>query len=159
MTVILTFLLGLFSGFWIHAITIKVSFKQRTIDNKIKVYDSIITHWVKMRNFIFSAGEITQETFRQFDMIYGESQTFIGEAVLVSEDVRLVEDINSLNERFYRAGWAGMSHEQVNQTMEDIKQQAIEIISRMRDDIKMSTRFDREDLYHIVSGLFRSKEK
>ena len=37
--------LGGVGGYLVHALSMKVSFKQRTIDNKIKVYDMIITHW------------------------------------------------------------------------------------------------------------------
>ena len=47
------FLLGVLGGFAAHTVTMKVSFKLRTIDNKIKVFDSLIGTWVKMRNFIF----------------------------------------------------------------------------------------------------------
>ena len=50
----ITLLIGFALGFFLHLIIMKISFKQRTIDNKIKIYDSIITSWVKMRNEIFN---------------------------------------------------------------------------------------------------------
>lgn len=87
------FIIGAIGGYLIHAISMKVSFKQRTIDNKIKVYDTIIAHWVRMRNFIFHDLQ-KQDAYLAFDKIYGDSQTFIGESILVSEDIKLAEDIN-----------------------------------------------------------------
>lgn len=48
MNQILLVLLGALGGFAVHAVSMKVSFKQRTIDNKIKVYDALIGTWVKM---------------------------------------------------------------------------------------------------------------
>lgn len=97
--------IGAFGGYLVHAISIKVSFKQRTIDNKIKVYDAIIAHWVKMRNFVYHKLLQNPQSYEEFNKLYGDSQTFIGEAVLVSEDNVLVDDINDLNERFYQIDW------------------------------------------------------
>ena len=98
---IVWFILGLVGGFVINSITMKISFKQRTIENKIKVYDSIIAHWVRMRNLIYAClvygpTRINPRDNTDFDRIYGESQTFIGEAILVCEDKKLTEDINSV---------------------------------------------------------------
>ncbi len=145
-------IIGAIGGYLIHAISIKISFKQRTIDNKIKVFDAIIAHWVRMRNFIFHDLRQKPNALLEFDKIYGESQTFIGEAILVSEDVKLAEDINSLNERLYRTNWRDRPEEEINSDMEDIKNQAIAIIKRMRDDISKSTILEFGDFLHILSG-------
>lgn len=153
-------LFGGVGGFLIHSITMKVSFKQRLIDQKVKVYDALIAHWVKMRNFIYTHHtgvpnpELPYEVIREFDQMYGLSQTFIGEAILVCEDSQLAEDVNQLNEDFYRKEWHLLSLEQANEEMENLKLRAIGIISRMREDIKASTRFERKDFSHIFSGLF-----
>ena len=66
-------------GFFTHMVTMKVSFKQRTIDNKIKIYDLIITAWVRMRNVIVTQHTTQEKQFR-LNEIYGESQAFIGDS-------------------------------------------------------------------------------
>lgn len=142
--------LGGVVGYLAHAISMKVNFKQRTIDNKIKVYDMIIAHWVRMRNFIYHSGVLNDlNAHEEFDKLYGDSQTFIGEAALVSEDNDLVEDINKLNEHFYRTNWQKLDQDKINEQMEDIKKLAINIIKRMQGDIKRSTVFEFSDFLHI----------
>ena len=69
--------------FLTQLMTMKISFKQRTIDNKIKVYDAIISQWVKMRNFVYGVLLVDPRRLGEFDAMYGQSQAFIGEAVLV----------------------------------------------------------------------------
>lgn len=147
---------GAFGGYLLHAVSMKVNFKQRTIENKIKVYDAVIGLWARMRNFIFHElmpRRSSPNVMMEFDKVYGESQAFMGEAVLVSEDQKLAEDINALNEQFYRTGWLDLSHEQVNATMEDMKIRAFDVIKRMREDIKKSTVLERSDLIHIWGGI------
>lgn len=90
--------------------------QERTIDNKIKVYDSIISSWIKMRNLIYRKTENnTDPSTKWFDLdqVYGESQTFIGEIFLVSDNVQLAQDINTFNEKFYRSEWHKLSIEQL----------------------------------------------
>lgn len=151
--------LGGIGGYLVHAVSMKVSFKQRTIDNKIKVYDSIIAHWVRMRNFIYHSGIFKDpNSYIEFDKLYGDSQTFIGEAVLVSEDSALVDEINALNERLYRTDWRKLDHSKINEQMEEIKKVALSIIKRMQSDIKRSTVLEFSDFLHIWRGL-RNKAK
>jgi len=145
-------LIGAIGGYMVHVINMKVSFKQRTIDNKIKVYDAIITHWVRMRNFIFHELLPRPNAHPEFDKLYGESQAFIGEAILVSEDYKLTEDINALNERLYRTTWHDFTPEIINLEMEDIKAQGMIIINRMRGDIKKSSILELSDFLHIFTG-------
>ena len=141
----------------------KVGFKQRTIENKIKVYDALIVQWVKMRNFIYSfhPGEPAEnypvEAIQKFDQMYGESQQFIGEAILVCEDVALTTDINNLNEKIYRTEWHQLPQIGANETMEQIKVDAINVIARMREDIKRSTRFEWQDFVHMFRGFKNEK--
>lgn len=150
--------LGGIGGYLVHAVSMKVSFKQRTIDNKIKVYDSIIAHWVRMRNFIYHSGIFKDPNcYMEFDKLYGDSQTFIGEAALVSEDNVLVEDINTLNERLYRTDWQKLEHGKINEQMEDIKKLALAIIKRMQNDIKRSTILELSDFMHIFYGICKTK--
>jgi len=147
-------IIGAFVGYMVHAISMKVSFKQRTIDNKIKVYDAIISHTIRMRNFIIHDLLLKQDGYSEFDKLYGESQTFIGEAILVSEDQKLAEDINSFNERLYCTDWKKLSQEsKLGSEMDDIKIQGFSIIKRMRDDISKSTILEISDFSHIFSGL------
>jgi hypothetical protein len=156
---VILFLVGGLGGFILHTLTMKVSFKQRAIDNKIKVYDSLIVTWVKMRNFVYAyhpgdpAIPITNEVKREFDQIYGTSQQLIGEAILVCENNVLTADINELNERLYRTDWHKLEWELANSTMEAIKVDALKLVARMREDIKSSTRFEWQDFAHIVTGL------
>lgn len=159
---LITFILGAIGGFVVHSLSMKVSFKQRTIDNKVKVYDAIIGHWVRMRNIIYSVHpDITGEpvplgTERDFDRIYGESQQLIGEAILICEDKSLTEDINTLNEKLYRTRWDQFNLDEANKEIEIIKNEALEIIERMREDIKSNTILHWSDFVHIFSGLKKS---
>lgn len=159
MTIFLTFIFGVIAGFIVHAVTIIVSFKQRTIDNKIKVYDSIIARWVLFRNFIYSQLPKNPNEHPDFDKMYGESQTFIGEAILVSEDTNLTQDIDKLNEKFYSTLWSQIPIEKANEIMEGIKQEAIPIIKRMQEDIKRSTIFQAKDFIYILKGFFQRDNK
>ncbi len=161
MTEVLLLIAGAIGGFLVHAVTMKVSFKQRTIDNKIKVYDALITQWVRMRNFVYTHQNqnYSNKIIQEFDQIYGESQRYIGEAFLVCEDSDLTTDINNLNERIYRTQWHQLPQNQVDVTMEQIKTDAIVVISRMREDIRSSTRFEWQDFVHIFCGLFGSKKR
>lgn len=161
---LLMFIAGGIGGFFVHALTMKISFKQRTIDNKIRVYDSIIVQWVKTRNFIYNVLLNDPNRLNEFDILYGESQTFVGEAILVSEDYELIERINDLNEKLYRTGWIDLCKNdqdwsKANEIMEDIKEEAWQIIEKMRKDVRDSTVFDRSDLSHIFSGLFGKKRR
>lgn len=152
-------LLGGVGGFLIHTITMKVSFKQRAIENKIKVFDSLIGTWVQMRNFIYAhhtwqpMQAVPRDVAQQFDQMYGQSQQLIGEAILVCEDDALTGDINTLNERLYRTEWHHLNLDKANSNMEAIKLDALTLIARMREDIKGSTRLEWRDFTHIASGL------
>ena len=127
MSGLIGFLLGVVGGFAAHTITMKVSFKQRTIDNKIKVFDSLIGTWVKMRNFIFAhhtgkpVAAVPQQIAFEFDQMYGQSQQLIGEAILVCEDEALTTELNALNERLYRTPWHQMEYVAVNVEIEKFK--------------------------------------
>lgn len=163
MNEVLLLLAGAVGGFFVHSATMKVSFKQRTIDNKIKVYDALIAQWVEMRNFVYDhvighgTGNYSTQTTQQFDQIYGKSQQYIGEAILVCDDEKLTTDINILNERVYRTDWHSIPLDQANRTMEEIKSDAILLVARMREDIKASTRFEMQDFAHMLSGLRNKK--
>ena len=117
-----------------------------------------------MRNFVYHV--LLREPSRagEFDVMYGESQCFIGEAILVSNNVELKDEINKLNERMFHADWQGLSakgnnFDQADEIMEGIKKDAIGIIERMRHDIEESTRFERADLVHIFGGIFSRKKR
>lgn len=163
MIIILTFVVGTLGGFLAHVLTMKINFKQRTIDNKIKVYDSIITQWVTTRNFIYSSLLKGQNPTlsKELDEIYGISQQYLGEAILVSENDDLTEKINELNEKFYRTDWGALysssSPDIGNEKMEAIKTQAMLLIKMMRQDIKASTRLDGADFTHIFHGFWGKK--
>ena len=158
-------ILGGVGGFLLHTLAMKVSFKQRAIENKIKVFDSLIGTWVSMRNFIYAnhTGQAMQsvslDIVKQFDQMYGQSQQLIGEAILVCEDNSLTDDINSLNERLYRTEWHRLDFDQANIAIGEIKKDALSLIARMREDIKDSTRLEWRDFAHIASGLLPMKRK
>ena len=164
MTTLLTLLLGAIGGFAAHVFTMKVGFKQRTIENKIKVFDSLIGTWVKMRNFIFAhhPGKLTQDipakVAFEFDQMYEQSQQLIGEAILVCEDEALTTELNRLNEKLYRTPWTQMEYEAVNKEIEAFKIEAFAAVGRMRNDIKRSTRFELSDFTHSFSGLLGRKD-
>lgn len=149
MQTFITIIMSVLGGFFIHALTMKVNFKQRTIDNKIRVYDALIINWIMRRNHIFSS----TSTHMQMDQMYGESQKFIGEIFLVSENTQLAELINNFNERFYRTPWQQMQINEKNPKIEELKTEGIGLITRMREDIKGSTRLETSDFTHALSGL------
>tara|TARA_B100001964_G_scaffold245363_1_gene331874 strand:- start:2578 stop:3096 length:519 start_codon:yes stop_codon:yes gene_type:complete len=161
MSGMITFIFGAIGGFFVHSLSMKVSFKQRTIDNKIKVYDGIIAYWVRTRNLIYSVHPdvtglpIPPEIVRQFDQNYGESQQLMGETILICEDKNLTDDINELNERLYRTKWQELDLKQSNQQIEKIKIDAFDIVGRMREDIKSNTILEWSDFTHIYSGFRR----
>jgi len=156
MTALLTFLLGAIGGFAAHIFSMKVGFKQRTIDNKIKVFVSLIGTWVEMRNFIFAhhAGThlegLSAEALFQYDQMYGKSQQLIGEAILICDDQNLTDELNSLNEKLYRTPWSQMDLEAVNTDIENFKIEAFSAVAKMRKDIKRSTRFELSDFSHLL---------
>jgi hypothetical protein len=156
METLLSLIIGGIAGFIVHSISMKVSFKQRTIENKIKTYDSIICSWVKFRNYVYSASSWQDYPLKDLDQIYGQSQQLIAEVFLVCDDYSLAEDLNSLNEGLYRFKWQDSSLEEMNEKIEEFKIEALKLINRMREDIKSSTRLDISDFIHIFSGLRRN---
>jgi len=150
-------IIGALIGFGLHIIVMMISFKQRTIDNKIKVFDSLIGSWVKMRNFIIThhMGEaISQKVRDKFDEIYGDSQQLIGESILVCEDESLTTDINDLNESIYRNNWESLVSNEINDTLNQFKLDTLALVVRMREDIKKNNRLEWKDLIYGISGLF-----
>ena len=150
-------IIGALIGFGLHIIVMMISFKQSTIDNKIKVFDSLIGSWVKMRNFIIThhMGEsISQKVRDKFDEIYGDSQQLIGESILVCEDESLTTDINDLNESIYRNSWESLDSNEINDTLNRFKLDTLALVVRMREDIKKNNRLEWKDLIYGISGLF-----
>ena len=163
MSAFITFIIGILAGFLAHALPMKISFKQQTIKNKIKVYDTLIAEWVKMRNFIFcscaksSDRVMPPELLLEFDQMYGVTQQYIGEAFLICEDEDLTADINNLNEKIYRTPWHSLPLEEANSEIENIKNEALLIIRRMRIDIQASTRLELSDFVHMFNGFFKGR--
>lgn len=155
-------IIGALGGFGLHSIVKMISFKQRTIDNKIKVFDSLIGSWIKMRNFIIShykGQPISQEGRCKFDEIYGNSQQLIGESILVCENESLTTDINDLNESIYRNNWDILDSNEINVVMDQFKVDVLALVVRMREDIKNNNRLEWQDIMFDISGLFPKKIK
>ncbi len=155
-------IIGALGGFGLHSIVKMISFKQRTIDNKIKVFDSLIGSWIKMRNFIIShykGQPISQEGRCKFDEIYGNSQQLIGESILVCENESLTTDINDLNESIYRNNWDIIDSNEINVVMDQFKVDVLALVVRMREDIKNNNRLEWQDIMFDISGLFPKKIK
>jgi hypothetical protein len=154
---LLSLLAGGIGGFFLHVLTMKISFKQRVIDDKFRVYRGLVEHWLKFRNLIYSEmlsepGDI-DKYFRARDAWYSEAHKLLGEAVLIADDLELVEQINDFNERFYWAKWESISSEEKDNLMDEFKREGLLIAARMRDDILSASRFEREDFRHMVNGL------
>ena len=149
-------IIGALSGFGLYIIAMMISFKRRTIDIKIKVFNSLIGSWAKMRNFIIANHKeepIAQEERNQFDEIYGNSQQLIGESILVCENESLTTDINDLNESIYRNNWDILDSNEINIIMDQFKVDALALVVRMREDIKKNNRLEWQDLTFSISGL------
>jgi hypothetical protein len=149
-------IIGALSGFGLYIIAMMISFKRRTIDIKIKVFNSLIGSWAKMRNFIIANHKeepIAQEARNQFDEIYGNSQQLIGESILVCENESLTTDINDLNESIYRNNWDILDSNEINIIMDQFKVDALALVVRMREDIKKNNRLEWQDLIFSISGL------
>ena len=164
MSTLITLLVGAIGGFLFHALSMKISFKQRTIDDKIKVYASLISAWVEMRNFVYQdhynddSAESGSDTLGEFDQMYGQTQKLIGEFFLICEDRQLANDVNALNERFYREPGAQMGLDKTNISFEELKVEALRLIERMQGNINESTRITLSDFLHIFSGFWQSKQ-
>lgn len=155
-------ILGALGGFLICIVAVKISFKHRTIDHKIKVFNSLIGSWVEMRNFIIASykGEpISQELKSKFNDIYGHTQQLIGEASLVCENESLTTDINDLNESIYRNNWEILDSNEINEAMNQFKVDSLDLVLRMRKDIKNSSRLECQDLLFGISGFCPKKIK
>lgn len=155
MTTITSVIVGILAGWFGHSLAMKVRFKEKTIQYKVNVYDSLLMHWVRMRNFVFthhpesSGRRPAPERYREFDQMYGESQRWVGQAYLVGRDRELNHAINELNERMYRTRWGEMELDAVNVLMEEIKEDAFRLIERLRTDIESETRLQLHDLLHL----------
>jgi hypothetical protein len=161
MDTLIGIIVGLVGGYLVHAMSMQVSFKQRTIDNKIKVYDQLITQWVKMRNFIvanqYLAGQqqIPANVRSEFDLLYSQGLTYIGEAYLICGDVTLAKDLDDLNEKLYRAQWLQMTIQGSNGALDQLKVDAVALLVRMQADIRGSTRLSLGDISFMFSGRER----
>lgn len=161
---IISAIVAFFAGFIVNSFGMKVSFKRRTIDNKIKIYGELIAQWVKMRNFVYynhpgpQGGDLSWEILRQWDVMYGESHQYIGEAALTCENGNLIDKINHLNNKMHFTKWHELQIEQVNEVVEQFKTEAMSLISEMRRDVMNSTRLEWKDLKHIFSGLWPWKK-
>ena len=155
----LTFLLGLIGGYAAYSVMMKVSFKQRMIDDKIKVFASIVQTWVRMRNYIFAhhpgyaVPEALTPVNQEFDQMYGQSQQFIAEAILVCDDESLTTKLDRLNEELYRTPWDQKDLTAAAEAIEKFKKEAMLAVAEMRNDVRRSTRLELSDLSHILSGL------
>lgn len=148
---ILTLIIGGILGYFFNLLSVKISFKHRTIDNKIKVYDSLIANWVEIRNLIYR-DQIDCGWLQQFDNLYGKSQLFIGESFLLSDDHHLLEDINNFNEKFVIQDWSKLTKDQTYTIMKDLKIEALDLIKKMKADIHESTTFTKSDILQIFKG-------
>ncbi len=125
-------------GFFSHIVVMKINFQQRTITNKIKVFDTLIATWMQMRNQLVH-GKDKNKNLEELDKIYGKSLVCVAEAILISNDEKLVLDIDNFNEELYRR-WYELSEKEVGERLEKLKKEGIKLISRMRKDIKKNTK-------------------
>jgi len=58
-----------------------------------------------------------------------------------------------------RTEWSSLERDAVNERMETIKTDAIQIVTRMREDIKQSTRLELDDIIYIFRGLIRRSRR
>lgn len=153
--VILYILLGVLVGFLGHAIAMQVSFKQETIKNKITTYSNIISYWVKLRNSIYDLDNKDEylEKFNRLNLIHGETQKYVGEAFLFSEDIELLAEINKLNNDSFNTNWLDLDLNKKNLIIESLKDKAINIIIKMRSNIQNSTKFSWDDLKLISCNI------
>jgi hypothetical protein len=159
---LISLLAGGVGGFFLHVLTMKISFKQRVIEDKFRVYRGLVEHWLKFRNLIYS-GMLSEpdgidKYFAAQDAWYSEAHKLLGETILIADDIELAEQINSFNERFYWAEWEKLSSEDKDKLMDEFKREGLLIAAKMRDDIRRASRFEREDFRHMMSGLRGQKK-
>ena len=154
---LISLLAGGIGGFFLNVLTMKISFKQRVIDDKFRVYRGLVEHWLKFRGLIYegisSEPDGIDKYYRAQDAWYSEAQKFLGEAILIAENIELVEQINDFNERFYWAEWESLAPDVRDELMNRFKEEGLLIAARMREDILSASRFEREDFSHMVNGL------
>lgn len=148
----LSVLLGFCAGFFGHAFAMKVNFKQRTLDNKISVYDALISNWASLRRLLFvsTVQGPNLDAMNQYEALYTQSQAFLARAILVTEDTDLCRDIDALNETFYRTKWRELKLDQANEKLSEIKGEVLKLAKRMHEDVRRSAQFEWRDLCEIL---------
>lgn len=136
---LLTLIAGLVGGCFLHILVMKINFQQKMIDNKIKIFESLITIWIRMREQLVHKENGDGRWF-ELDKFYGESLRYLAGAILVSDNNALVLDIDTFNENFYRQKWFNLSEDEINKKLDDLKKEGMKLIPRMRDDIQESAR-------------------
>jgi len=139
MTVVIGFIFGFLTNFF----AMKINFKQRVIDHKIKTYESLIACWIKMRNQIVHGSENKE---KELGILYGESQLYVGKIFLFESQV-FSEAVNFFNENFYRSNWCGLDRDASNAKLEEFKKEAIQLILSMKKSVMENTVFNRADFY------------
>ena len=157
LTTIFTLIIGAIIGFFAHAIAMKINYKQRAIEDKKQLYLSIVRQWLKMRNFVYDNFP-NPHANPKFDRLFAEATAIAGGILLVSEENDLSTRIETLNNRFYRTAWSGLTNEKRDEMMNKFKDDAWEIIKLLRSDIRDTSRLELADLLHIFYGLFRLKK-
>lgn len=155
MTVIFTALVSIIAGWFGHSLAMRVRFKEKSIEHKVNVFDSLLGHWVRMRNFVYrhhpavTGKTVPEEVGREFDQIYGSSQQTVGRSLLVCGDRSLNKRINELTERMYRTLWLEMELPAINASMEEFKDDTFQLVRGMRAEIESDTRLTLSDLTHM----------
>lgn len=154
MSVISTILGGII-GFFLKTFIVQFGFRSEDIKNKKETYESIIGIWVAIRNHIFH-GDFTNK-WLELDKIYGDSQLIIGKAYLFSDQQNLIDEINDFNEKLYRQDWHKLTLEEINNLLENLKREALPLISRMRRDIDASKQISLRDFWRMVFSNHSNK--
>ncbi len=153
MEILITAILGVIGGFLLHAIAMKVNFKQVVIEDKKRLYTSIVSQWLKMRSFIYDHRQ-NPNIHPDFDHMYIECINISSGIQLISEQSDLSERITLLSYEIYNTHWSNLDPDRFNDLIDMFfVRKALEIIKIMRSDIRDTSRLELVDLIHILRGL------
>lgn len=153
MKTLITVLLGALGGFFVHAVAMKINFKQTVIEDKKRLYASIVGQWLKMRNLIYD-NRPDPHANADFDHMYIECINIAAGVRLVIEQSDLFDRIVNLSQLIYNTHWSNLTQDRFDELIEMFfNRKVLEIINLMRLDIRDTSRLELSDLIHIFKGL------
>ncbi|MCM8774520.1 MAG: hypothetical protein NC820_07300 [Candidatus Omnitrophica bacterium] len=118
--------------------TMRICFKEKIIDLKIKVYADTISVIGEIRNLLVrypGSGQALNIFEDELDKLYSKRQELLADIYLVSENEDIPKGLDSLLGFLYRTDRGKFIDEKSDELWNNIKSRAIKIVNLMRSDI------------------------